>query len=126
LVDIDQYNFEHSDQYTFAGDTQSVDIDQYNFEHSAQYSRENLPDPSEEYAEFTIQSEFPEPDAQIAEKVLSAPDLAIQTETDAGDATDDTENALLHIEGSSITKAQNRPRPRTRKKNNRTSVEKRS
>jgi 2-desacetyl-2-hydroxyethyl bacteriochlorophyllide A dehydrogenase len=132
-VDIDQYNFEHSEHYILSADAQAVDVDQYDFEHSEHYTRENLPDPSEEYAEFLMQPEasefFPEPAPQIAEEALSTPDLAIKDEIDAGDATDGTENALLPIEGlegSPIAKAQNRPRPRTRKKNNRASVEKRS
>jgi 2-desacetyl-2-hydroxyethyl bacteriochlorophyllide A dehydrogenase len=116
-------------------DAQLVDIDQYNFEHSEHYTEENLPDPSEEYAEFIMQPEaaefFPELAPQIAEEALPTPDLAIKDEIDAEDATDKTENALLSVEGleglegSPIAKAQNRPRPRTRKKNNRASVEKR-
>ena len=52
-------------------------------------------------------------------------DFVMEKETDTISATENPENALLHTDGSSTVKVQSRARPRTRKKNNRTSVEKR-
>ena len=76
---------------------------------------------SEESA--TESSELPEMSFPAAQDVPWPADSVIENETDTINATENPGNALLHTDGPSIAKIQNRPRPRTRKKNNRTSVE---
>ena len=120
FVASDQYDPEYSEEF--------VASDQYDPEYSEEFVAESTPDPSETSEELTIQpdpSEFLEPATPIVQEALYPPDLAIEGKTDAGNATRETENTLLPIEEPTIAKVQNRPRPRTRKKSNRASVEKR-
>ena len=80
--------------------------------------------PEESATEVSI-AELPEISLPVTQDVATPADSAMEKETDRINATENPENALLHTDGSPIAKVQNRPRPRTRKKNNRTSVERR-
>lgn len=107
---------------------QSADTEQYNSAQSEQNIAEVPSDPSEMSEELAAQPdtfEHPEPSTPVAQDRPPHTDSIEEEKIGTGSATRDTENALLHTEGQLIAKAQNRPRPRTRKKNNRASVEKR-
>jgi hypothetical protein len=115
-------------QATLESVKQPIDTDTYNFEYSEEYFAGVLVDSStvlEKLATEQSISEFSEPSTPVTQDVPPPSDSAMEKETGTISATEDTENALLHTEGSPIAKVQNRPRPRTRKKNNRTSVENR-
>jgi threonine dehydrogenase-like Zn-dependent dehydrogenase len=78
---------------------------------------------SEESATEASMAELPEIALPDAQDVPPSADFVIEKETDPMSATENPGNALLHTDRPPIAKIQNRPRPRTRKKNNRTSVE---
>ncbi len=130
-----QITAEHSEiqadeetQTTIEPMEQSVEADQYNSEHSEQHTAEVVSDHTETSQELVMQadvSEDSEPSAPVFQDVPSHTNFTGEEETGPGSATRDTESALLHTERTAIAKAQNRPRPRTRKKSNRASVEKR-
>ncbi len=125
-VETEEYNPEYAEEYIAEITFEPAETEEYNPEYAEEYIADITPEPAETSEELTLQaetSEFPEP--PIAQEASSPPDSAIEEKTDAGNATRGTENTLLHTEGPTIVKVQNRPRPRTRKKNNRTSVEKR-
>ena len=107
---------------------QEAEDAQYNSEHSEEQVAESAASPAETSEKLTAQTDAPEllePVAPIVQEVSYPPDSAIEEKTDADNATRETEKALLHTEEPTITKVQNRSRPRTRKKSNRASVEKR-
>jgi 2-desacetyl-2-hydroxyethyl bacteriochlorophyllide A dehydrogenase len=100
----------------------SVEIQQEATEHSVEIPIDSSFFSEESATEQSI-PEQPETSLPITPDVLPPADSVLEKETDAISATENPENALLHTERPPIAKVQNRPRPRTRKKNNRSSVE---
>jgi 2-desacetyl-2-hydroxyethyl bacteriochlorophyllide A dehydrogenase len=113
-----------SDTFQFPWEQEDSNTFQFPWEQEATEHYIEAPIDSSFYAEDSAIeqniSEFPE---SVAQDVLPPPDSIMEKETDTISATENPENALLHTDRPPIAKVQNRPRPRTRKKNNRGSVE---
>ncbi|MBV9614607.1 MAG: zinc-binding dehydrogenase, partial [Ktedonobacteraceae bacterium] len=116
-------------QPTLESGEQPVDVDQYNSESSEQHAVEVPSEVAETSEEFALQpgasSELADSTTPAVQDTPAPSDVADGKETGTHSATGGTEKTLLHTERPTIVKTQNRPRPRTRKKNNRASVEKR-
>jgi 2-desacetyl-2-hydroxyethyl bacteriochlorophyllide A dehydrogenase len=100
----------------------SVEIPQETTEYSVDVPIDSSFSSEESAIEPSI-AELLEISIPVAQDVPPSTDSVMEHETDTISATENPKNALLHTDGPPIAKVQNRPRPRTRKKNNRTSVE---